>query len=221
MIGAGVFLSAGFMAQDLGPGLILLSWVIGTVIALSGAIAYAQLAFHSGCSGGEYRYLHDYMHPYIGYLAGWASLLIGFSAPIAIDAYAIGAFMRQLGSTVPLYTIGTLAIIIMTLVHAIQLYWSKTMQNILVSLKFLFIVIFIIFGITLGNNVWPVWQPPNLNTGFPTAAFLENQYWIAFAFSGWNAAVYAAGEYAEPHRDVSRAMIIGCSLVASSVTTLV
>ena len=214
MIGAGVFLSAGFMAQDLGPGSILVSWVIGAVIALSGAIAYAQLAHQSGRSGGEYRYLHDYLHPYIGCLAGWASLLIGFSAPIAVDAYAIGAFMRQLGYTVSLITIGSWVIIIMTLVHAIQLYWSKNMQNILVSLKFVFIIIFIVFGIALGNNAWPEWQPPNLTTSFPTKAFLENQYWVAFAFSGWNAAVYIAGEYSDPHRDVSRAIIIGCSLVA-------
>ena len=44
MIGAGVFLSAGFMAQDMGPGPILLAWVVGAILALSGARAYAEIA---------------------------------------------------------------------------------------------------------------------------------------------------------------------------------
>ena len=57
MVGAGVFLSAGFMAQDMGPGTILIAWVVGAVIALSGAKAYAQVAAWVPRSGGEYRFL--------------------------------------------------------------------------------------------------------------------------------------------------------------------
>ena len=51
MIGAGVFLSTGFMAQDLNPAHILLAWAIGALLALAGARAYAglaQLVPHSG-----------------------------------------------------------------------------------------------------------------------------------------------------------------------------
>lgn len=81
MIGAGVFLSAGFMAQDLGPGLILIAWSIGALLAIAGARAYAELATIVPRSGGEYRFLSDVLHPALGYLAGWASLLIGFPRP--------------------------------------------------------------------------------------------------------------------------------------------
>ena len=86
MVGAGVFISAGFMAQDLSPGLILASWLIGALIALCGARSYAAVATWVPRSGGEYRYLSDLMHPALGCLAGWGSLLVGFSAPIAVDA---------------------------------------------------------------------------------------------------------------------------------------
>lgn len=57
MVGAGVFISAGFMAQDLTPSQILLSWILGAIIALSGARAYATVATWVPKSGGEYRYL--------------------------------------------------------------------------------------------------------------------------------------------------------------------
>jgi len=76
MIGAGVFLSAGFMAQDLGPGLILIAWSIGALLAIAGGRAYAELATIVPRSGGEYRFLSDLLHPALGNLAGWASLLI-------------------------------------------------------------------------------------------------------------------------------------------------
>ena len=80
MIGAGVLLSAGFMAQTMGPYPILLAWVLGTAVALCGVWSYAAIARRIESSGGEYRYLSDLLHPYLGHLAGWASLLRGFSA---------------------------------------------------------------------------------------------------------------------------------------------
>src|SRR5262245_64768848 len=80
MVGAGVFLSAGFMAQDMGPGPILLAWVTGALIALCGAKAYAQVAEWVPRSGGEHRFLSELLHPAAGCLAGRSSLLPGFWA---------------------------------------------------------------------------------------------------------------------------------------------
>ena len=90
MIGAGVFLSSGYMAQDMGPGTILLAWVAGAVIAQAGCRAYAAVAQIVSRSGGEYRYLSELLHSSLGSLAGWASLLLGFSAPVAVGAVAAG-----------------------------------------------------------------------------------------------------------------------------------
>ena len=92
MIGAGVFLGAGFMAQEQTPGSILLAWVVGAILAMAGARAYAEAALLIPRSGGEYRYLTELVHPAVGYLAGWASLLVGFAAPMAISAFAAAAF---------------------------------------------------------------------------------------------------------------------------------
>jgi APA family basic amino acid/polyamine antiporter len=96
MIGAGVFVSAGFMAQQLRPGVILLAWAVGAALALAGAIAYGGVVRVCPRSGGEYRFLSDLLHPFAGYLAGWTSLLVGFSAPIAAPALAAGPFARTL-----------------------------------------------------------------------------------------------------------------------------
>ena len=94
MVGTGVLTTAGFMALDLTPRQILLDWLLGGVIALAGATAYAALARQVPRSGGEYRYLSELFHPALGYLAGWTSLMVGFSVPVALAALAGGAFAQ-------------------------------------------------------------------------------------------------------------------------------
>lgn len=213
MIGAGVFLSTGYMAQTLTPKQILLAWVVGGLLALSGARAYAGIARIIPKSGGEYKYLSTLMHPAPGYLAGWASLLLGFSAPIAIDAFAAGAFANTLVAWVDPKLFGACLIVLLTAVHAIGLKFSVTTQNILVLIKILLVVGFIVIGLYGGNNAWPDWKPPSVSESFPIGSFMQNLLFITFAFSGWNAAVYSASEFKNPKRDVSRAMLLGCTLV--------
>ncbi|NLT67728.1 MAG: amino acid permease [Acidobacteria bacterium] len=213
MIGAGVFLSTGYMAQDLTPQQILLAWAIGAFLALSGARAYAAIAQLVPKSGGEYRYLSTLIHPALGYLAGWASLLLGFSAPIAIDAVAAGAFAKTLSPSLDPKLFGALVIVLLTAVHAVGLRFSVTTQNLLVTIKIVLVVGFVAVGIAGGQNSWPQWQPPSQSEGFPLGPFMQNLFYIAFAFSGWNAAVYAASEFKDPKRHVPRAMLLGCAMV--------
>lgn len=213
MIGAGVFLSTGFMAQALTPSQILLAWIIGAALALCGTVAYAEVARLVPEGGGEYRYLSSLLHPSLGYLAGWASLLVGFSAPIALDAMAAGAFARAVEPTLSPTIIGALLIIALTVVHALGLHLSARVQNALVVLKLLLVLGFIGVGVVKGSLAWPTWTPPN-PSATPVADLAFNLFFIAFAFSGWNAAIYAADEFKEPKRDVPRAMLLGCAVVA-------
>jgi APA family basic amino acid/polyamine antiporter len=216
MVGAGVFISAGFMAQDLTPGLILISWVLGAIIAMSGARAYATVAGWVPRSGGEYRYLSDLMHPSLGCVAGWGSLLVGFSAPIAVDALAAGEFARTLGSPVSAKVFGAGVILILGAIHATGRQASKNSHNLLFMGNGLLLAGFVITGLFFGTNTWPTWVPAAAATSsaFPTEAFARGLFFIAFAFSGWNAAIYAASEFRDPRRDVPRALLIGCGLVA-------
>jgi APA family basic amino acid/polyamine antiporter len=213
MIGAGGFLSTGFMAQDMNSQQILLAWIVGMLIAMTGAKAYSGIVQLVPQSGGEYRFLSTLLHPALGYLAGWASLLIGFSAPIAISAMAAGAFAGTLHSGVNMTLIAVLVILALTAAHAIGMRISITAQNSLVAVKILLVTGFIVAGLIYGSNAWPEWTPPNAPEGFPIGSFMRNLFYIAFAFSGWNAAIYAASEFKNPTRDIPRAMILGCLVV--------
>jgi APA family basic amino acid/polyamine antiporter len=212
MIGAGVFLTTGFMAQDLDVGWILLAWLVGMLLAMAGARAYAEVALLIPRSGGEYRYLSELFHPAVGYLAGWASLLVGFSAPIAISAFGAAAFVSTVvgpGDT----RLGAAALIVaLACIHAVGLQSSRRAQNGLVILKGVVVLGFIALGLVFGENQWPVWRPAS-ETSAIGVSFAAGLFFVSYAFSGWNAATYAAEEFERPRRDVPRAMLIGCALV--------
>jgi APA family basic amino acid/polyamine antiporter len=215
MIGAGVFLSAGFMAQDMGPGPILLAWVAGAILALCGAVSYGAVARLVPRSGGEYRYLSELLHPAVGYLGGWASLLVGFSAPVAMDALAAGAFTSTIVPGLHPTWAGAGFVVLLTGFHAAGFRSSTRTQNLLIVVKAALLVGFVGVGLFLGARAWPGWTPPNAQAGFPLGPFASSLFYIALAFSGWNAAVYAAEEFEDPARTVPRAMIIGTLLVAA------
>jgi APA family basic amino acid/polyamine antiporter len=202
------------MAQDMGPGAILLAWLTGALIALCGAKAYAQVATWVPRSGGEYRFLSELLHPALGYLAGWASLLLGFSGPIAVNAHAAGAFAATIVPGLDPKAVGVSLIVGLTALHVAGLRTSRLTQNALVLVDALLLLGFVCVGLSLGNNQWPSWSPPNPSPGVPLQPFVGSLFFIAFAFSGWNAAAYAASEFREPQRDVPRAMLIGCAVVA-------
>src|SRR5262247_1437584 len=213
MIGSGVLTTPGFMAMDLAPSHILLAWFVGGVLALCGARAYAAAAEAIPRSGGEYRYLSELWHPALGYLAGWTSLLVGFSQPVALDAIAVGAFADTLIPGLDVKVVATATVVGVTALHAFDLRASKVGQNGLVAVKIALLLGFMAIGLAAGNNELPAWAPDSAKAGMPLTALFGSLVFIMFCYSGWNAAIYASEEFVTPRRDVPRAMLIGCAAV--------
>jgi APA family basic amino acid/polyamine antiporter len=216
MVGVGVLTTAGFMARDLGPGTILWAWVVGAVAAASGARAYATLAELVPRSGGEYRYLSTLLHPAAGYLAGWTSLLVGFSAPVALSAYTAGAFAATLVPGLQPRAVGAALVIVVTLVNALDVGTSRRAQDALVVVKVLLLVGFVALGAMAGAHGWPTWTAPGAGAGRSLLGpFMVSQIYIAYAFTGWNTVAYMAEEFRDPRRDVPRSMVIGALVVGA------
>ena len=210
MIGVGVLTSNGYMASSLAPRWIFLVWVIQGVLAIAGARAYAAIAQIIPRSGGEYRYLSDLLHPALGYLAGWTSLLVGFAAPVAANAFAAGGFARTLAPGLDARLVGGAIIVVVTLLQALNVKTARWSQDLLAWVKVALFAGFIVLGLTLGRGSVPA---APAQTGFPAEIFAINLFYAAYAYSGWNATIYAAEEFRDPRRDVARAMVIGAALV--------
>jgi APA family basic amino acid/polyamine antiporter len=215
VVGVGVLTNTGYMAGRLGPGAILLAWLLGGVMAMCGARAYAELARVIPRSGGEYRYLSDLLHPFCGTLAGWTSLLVGFAAPIALCAATAGPFFATLVPGASPRLVGMVLILLATASQAFHLRWSAWTQDALAMVKGLLIAGFIAAGLVLGAHTVPSWTAPQAPAGVPVRPFAVSLVYIAFAYSGWNAVTYAAEEFRDPARTVPRAMLLGTALVTS------
>ena len=82
--------------------LALLCWLVGGIVALCGALSYAELSTMMPRAGGEYAYLREIYGPLPAFLTGWTSFFVGFSAPSAAAAVACAAYLsaaRVLPST--------------------------------------------------------------------------------------------------------------------------
>lgn len=205
MIGVGIFTTTGYLLADMpSRGWVLFAWFIGGVMALLGAVCYGALSQRLPESGGEYFFLSRTIHPSVGYISGWLSLFVGFSAPIAASAYGIGVYLRPWVFGVEPRWVGTFAVLLIALAHGAGVRRGLLMQNLMVGFKLLLLVLFLSWsGYKLEESVpLPSWD-------FQYDTFSVSLVWIFFAYAGWNAVVYIAGEIKEPHRNLSKSMLIG------------
>ena len=225
MIGAGVFTTSGFALGDLGsPVFVLLAWVAGSVIALAGAASYGMLARLMPASGGEYLFLSRTVHPAAGFVAGWISLLAGFTGAIAFAAITFEAYLAPVPGLafLPDRSIATAAILVAALVHGIHIRYGTGIQNTTVLVKLILITLFILYAVT-GTSAGD-WQGlAGLSSGqqaeFSLTAFAMTLMWVSFSFCGFNAAVYVAGEAKDARRLVPKAMLLA-TLITSCIYLL-
>ena len=218
MVGAGIFTTSGFALADLGtPQRVLWAWGVGGAIALCGAVGYGRLAKLFPESGGEYLFLGQALHPWVGTVAGWISLLAGFGGAIAFASRAFSEYLRF-----PNHGISDTAVAIGVIVLAaiLQGHWrllGAWTQNVSVLLKVVALLLFA--WIAFGAEGDQLWQPAHLEHaphGFAAiVAFTGSLVWISMSYSGFNAAVYVAGESEDAQRIVPRALLLG-----TTITTL-
>lgn len=220
MIGTGAFTSLGFQLKDLNdPTVVLILWVLGGLIALSGAFSYAEIGTHITRSGGEYAFLTKLFHPLIGYLSGWISITVGFAAPIALSAIAFVEYFPFFDLNAKWTSIAVVAII--TFVHTRNLELSATFQNSSTFFKVALIVALISIG---------VWMEPTFNnSGFLvqtdysnliSPAFAVALIYVSYSYSGWNAAAYITEEFKNPKKSLPIALIGGTLIVTLLYTLL-
>jgi len=94
MIGTGVFTSLGFQLLEVqNTWSIILLWFLGGILALIGAFTFAELGTYYKRSGGDYVFISESFGPFWGYLSAWTSMIVGFSAPVAIAAIAMESYL--------------------------------------------------------------------------------------------------------------------------------
>lgn len=215
MIGTGIFTSLGFQVGGLPSGFaIMVLWAVGGVCALCGALSYAELGAALPRSGGEYHLLSTIYHPAVGFLAGWISATVGFAAPVALAAMAFGKyFAGVVPGTNPL-VLSLAAVWLTTLVLLRDVRLRSGFQNAATLLKVVLILVIIGAGFFV-TAAEPVSFLPASGDGrmIGSAPFAISLVYVMYAYSGWNASIYIAGEMRNPGRDIPRSVGLGTLLV--------
>ena len=225
MVGAGVWTTSGFALAALGtPGRVLAAWAAGGAVALCGAVAYGGLAARVTGSGGEYLFLARTVHPLAGFLAGWVSLTAGFTAAAAFAAEGFAEYtsLGELFPRLPDRTAGdltaTAVLLLAGVLHAASVRGGAAAQTAAVAVKLVLIAAFLAYAaLRFDAGGWGgvhAAVPADAPAGWAlVAAFAGQLVWISLSYSGFNAAVYVAGEAEDAAVTVPRAMWVGTAVV--------
>jgi basic amino acid/polyamine antiporter, APA family len=235
MIGSGIFIAPSIMAGYIqSPGWIILLWAVAGVFTIAGAISCAELAAAMPKSGGQYVFLREAYSKLLGFLYGWAVLLViqtGFIAAVAVAfAKYLGVFIPSISEQVILFSanagtftfnfnsaqfVGIISIILLTAVNCLGVKAGNTIQKVFTFLKIFAVLLLIILGFALTkgslSNFKPMFDPviPETVTIGLFAALAVAMSKALFAYDAWYTVTFASGEIQNPARNLPKALIYG------------
>jgi APA family basic amino acid/polyamine antiporter len=239
IIGSSIFLTAKDIAGPLPhPALFFLVWILGALISMCAAFAFAELGSMFPDSGGQYVYLREAFGDLIAFLYGWMLFAVANGGTIAALSVASAAY---LGGIFPVisqehvvltaagitltraHVVGLVSIVIVTWINVVGLRRGAVLQNVATWAKFVAMGAFVALGFLLGKGHWGHFiQHGGGGTGVMmgmTSGQLASALGIGliavfWAYDGWVYITWVAGEVKDPRRNVPRAMVLGIVVVA-------
>jgi APA family basic amino acid/polyamine antiporter len=231
VVGVGIFTTPAIIAGLVpNPTAMFVLWIVGGLLALAGAMSYAELAKTIPHAGGEYIYLARVYGPAAGFLSGWTSLIAGFSGAVAACSVGLvvyaGEYFPGLASTRLLWSIrfhifsfgltprsltAAAIILIIAAMHVFSLGKVKVVQNTLALLIAAMILGFAIYGFAFGHGSWAHFKPSA--EPFHPMNWMLALIPVMFTYSGWNAAAYVSEELHDVKRTIGPVLFIGTMIV--------
>ncbi len=215
MIGTGVFTSLGFQLVDIQSVFpLMMLWIIGGIVALCGALVYSELGAALPRSGGEYHLLSRIIHPSIGFGAGIVSATVGFTAPAVLAAMALGSYLAAVFPDLSSTIVASVVMIGFHGLHMKSVKWGTLFQDGSTAIKIGLILIFITFGfvVNVPQDI-SILPKPGDGALLLSSGFAVSLVWVSYAYTGWNSAVYIAGEIQDPKVNISKSMLMGTAFV--------
>jgi APA family basic amino acid/polyamine antiporter len=228
MLGIGIFIMPAQVAANVGgPWSFLAMWLIGGLAALFGALCLAELGAMRPRSGGDYEFLHIGWGSGIAFAVGWLQLLVIFPGSLASVSVATASFqlpvmfgdwaageVALLGMTIPTPRLTAAAlIVILTIINHYGVRvagWIQVLVTV-VPIAVLLIACLYVFGTSGVGQAFVSTGTEQHGLAALGHAYLK----VYFAYSGWNAAIYVAGEIQDPGRNMPRALVGGTGIVTA------
>jgi APA family basic amino acid/polyamine antiporter len=246
IIGSSIFLTAKDIAGPLPhPALFLLVWVMGALISMCAAFAFAELGSMFPDSGGQYVYLREAFGDLIAFLYGWMLFAVANGGTIAALSVASAAYLggifpfisqehvvlTRAGVTITrAHVFGVLSIIVVTWINVVGLRRGAILQNVATWAKFVAMGAFVILGFAIGKGHWGNFaqhggsSAAGITMGMSASELVSalgiGLIAVFWAYDGWVYITWVAGEVKDPRRNVPRAMVLGIVMVAVVYITM-
>lgn len=238
IIGSSIFLTAKDIAGPLPhPALFLLVWVMGALISMCAAFAFAELGSMFPDSGGQYVYLREAFGDLVAFLYGWMLFAVANGGTIAALSVASAAYLSAIfpaisqehvvlsaaGITLTrTHVVGLISIVLVTWINVVGLRKGAVLQNVATWAKFVAMGAFVILGFLIGKGSWGNFTrhggsagiTMGMSTGQLISALGIGLIAVFWAYDGWVYITWVAGEVKDPRRNVPRAMVLGIIVVA-------
>jgi APA family basic amino acid/polyamine antiporter len=238
IIGSSIFLTAKDIAGPLPhPALFMLVWVMGALISMCAAFAFAELGSMFPDSGGQYVYLREAFGDLIAFLYGWMLFAVANGGTIAALSVASAAYLSAIfpaisqdhvvltaaGITLTrTHIVGLISIVVVTWINVVGLRRGAVLQNVTTWAKFVAMAAFVLLGFLIGKGSWSNFTlhggnsgiAMGMSTGQLVSALGIGLIAVFWAYDGWVYITWVAGEVKDPRRNVPRAMVLGILVVA-------
>ncbi|HVG30836.1 MAG TPA: amino acid permease [Pyrinomonadaceae bacterium] len=243
MIGTGVFLKTRVMTCNVGtPGMVITVWIVAGLLALAGALTYAELTTMMPRAGGEYVFMREAYGRRWGFLFGWTQFFIartGSQAALAVG-FAIflniltggalsGAYftLRPFGFAIPfghLQLVALATIAVTTLINCGAVSLSGKVSSALTFVKIALVLSVGVGAFLFATGDWGHFAQSDAGgacEGVSAAArggvagFGAAMLGALWAYDGWNNVAPLAGEVRDPQRNLPRAFVLGMLVVGA------
>lgn len=221
-IGGGIFRTPAVIAGRVPePGAMLVVWVLGGVLALCGALTYAELAAMFPRSGGVYVYVREGFGRLPAFLFGWSELLLIRASALGAIATPFAEYLlRSLGldPTRPPYDgavhwVAALAIVLTATLNYVGVRWSALLLNLTTAAKYAALALLVLLAFIVGQGSFANFTQPGapLQGGLFGLALVS----VMWAYDGWGDLSFVGGEVQDPERNLPRALIVGTGAVVA------
>jgi amino acid transporter len=214
-IGSGIFrVPAGVAGQLHQAGPVLLAWVVGGLVALFGALTYAELAAALPRSGGVFAYILEGFGPLPAFLFGWSELTV-------IRASALGAistiFAEYLGyfielSPLQVRWVAAGAVLLVGTLNYVGVSSAAVVMNLTTVAKYGALAALALLAFTAGTgsagHFSPAWEG-GLDLSLMGTALIA----IMWTYDGWADLSFVGGEVKNPARTLPLALILGTAAI--------
>ena len=222
VVGAGIFRTPPLAAGQVSSGWSFVAlWAAGGLVALIGALCYAELASTYPHAGGEYHVLRRAFGGTIAFLIGWSRLTVLQTGSIALLAFVFADYASSLlfgAGPVPPAAVPLLAasvVVVLTLLNSAGLRPGRRAQYVLTTAELAGLAAVIVAGLMLVGGTAPA-APPAPTTsdaGNPAPNIALAFVFVFLTYGGWSEAAYLSAEFRDQRQGVKRTLVWGVIVV--------